>query len=398
MPIQEPQYPATSSAVVTAPATAAPALRPVLPGDGEAIHALLVANIAGVLEDRGRWLRRWQWQCWDNPFRQQRPAGWVMVDGERIVGHLGAVYVPLRVGRERKLGMIGADYAVSPDAVAQGGAFAGLQLAQAFFVSADRLVPLATTANAKTGAVFTRFGCTPVPWTSEFWRAPTTLAQQVRTCRGAASRIVRKLLTQPGGPILAGLAGRLYRAAGRRPRVPVPSDCRLEITTPRLACDLGRLHERAAEDVLAASRDALPVAVDRTTEYLNWRYTQHPERSNLSVLVLRSHDGSPAGAAFVFSEDRGPRRIAFVEDLITPPGRPDAARTLLAAALRLAGDRQADYLVTMTGRHELRPLYWELGFESRARSAPAAVINCPPAGGEPSSPAIHLELWHGAMF
>jgi hypothetical protein len=398
MPTNGPQHPAASTAATASPAAAALELRPALPGDGEAIHALLVANIAGVLEDRGRWLRRWQWQCWDNPFRQGRPAGWVMVDGERIVGHLGAVYVPLRVGRERKLGMIGADYAVIPDAVARGGTFAGLQLAQAFFASADQLVPLATSANDKTEAVFARFGCTPVPWTREFWRVPTTLAQQVRTCRGAASRVTRRLLTKPGGSILAGLAGLLYRAAGRRPVVPVPPDCRLETTTPRLACDLGRLDERAAEEVMAASQDALPVAVDRTSEYLDWRYAQHPERSNLSVLVLRSHDGSAAGAAVVFSEDRGPRRLAFVEDLIAPAGRPDVARTLLAAALGLAADRQADYLVTMTGRQELRPLYWELGFESRTRSAPAAVINCPPRGVEPSPLAIRLELWHGAMF
>ena len=65
---------------------------------------------------------------------------------------------------------------------------------------------------------------------------------------------------------------------------------------------------------------------------------------------------------------------AFVEDLIVLPGRPDVVRSLLCAALRLAADHQADYLVTATGRCELRPLFWELGFESRARSAPAAVI------------------------
>ena len=73
-------------------------LREVEPADGQAVHALLTANIPGVLEDRGRWLRRWQWQYWDNPFRADRPAGWVLTDGDHIVGHLGAVYVPFRVG------------------------------------------------------------------------------------------------------------------------------------------------------------------------------------------------------------------------------------------------------------------------------------------------------------
>lgn len=367
-------------------------LRTAEPSDGEAIHALLTANIPGIIGDRGRWLRRWQWQYWSNPFRGHRPAGWVLVDADRIVGHLGAVYVPFRVGLEHTLGIIGADYAVSADALARGGVFAGLQLAKAFFDAAENAVPMATTANEKTAAVFSRFGCLAVPWTQEFWRAPVTIARQIRACRGATSRIARKLLTQPGGSAVAYVAGQIYRATRRRPGIPLPPGCRLEITTPRLASDISRVADQSVR-----------VGIDRSADYFEWRYNQHPERANVRVITLRRDDASAVAGAFVFHEDRGPERLAFIEDLIVPANRPDAVRTLLCATLRLAADNDADTLITMTGRHEFRGIYWELGFESRARSAPAAVIRYravqPPtcSGGTPTLDT-HLELWHGAMF
>ncbi len=379
----------------TTPTVAVPGalrLRTVKPSDGEAIHALLAANIPGILGDRGRWLRRWQWQYWTNPFRGGRPAGWVLTDEEQIAGHLGAVYVPFRVGLEHAPGMIGADYAVSADALARGGIFAGLQLAKAFFDAATGTIPMATTANDKTAAVFTRFGCSSVAWTQEFWRAPVTIAQQIRACRGATSRIARKLLRQPGGSAIAHVAGQFYRATRSRPAIPLPSGCRLEITTPRLASDISRVADQSFR-----------VGIDRCADYFDWRYNQHPERANIRVITLRRDDASPVAGAFIFLEDRGPERLAFIEDLIVPADRPDAVRALLCAALQLAADNDADTLITMTGRHELRGVYWELGFESRARSALAAVIRyeaAQPPTGSGGTPALdaHLELWHGAMF
>ena len=71
-------------------------IRSVEPADGPALHALLVASIPDVLPDRARWLARWPWQCWGNPYRGERPVGCVLTDGDRILGHLGAVY---KIGR-----------------------------------------------------------------------------------------------------------------------------------------------------------------------------------------------------------------------------------------------------------------------------------------------------------
>ncbi|MDM8008192.1 MAG: hypothetical protein QUV05_18795, partial [Phycisphaerae bacterium] len=166
--------------------------RPVRPEDAVSLHKLLVAELPDIPADHQRWLARWNWQYRDNPFRQDRPAGWVLADGERVVGHLGAVYVPVIAAGRSAVGVIGADYVVSQDALKAGGTFAGLQLAQAFFEGTSACLHMATTANEKTGAVFGRFGCRPVDWTREFFRASTSLVQQIRTCRGGANRVVRR--------------------------------------------------------------------------------------------------------------------------------------------------------------------------------------------------------------
>jgi len=405
-------------------ARSAALLRPIEPEDAEAVHALLTRAIPDVLTDRQRWLARWRWQYWENPYRQDRPAGWVLANGGGIVGHLGAVHVPLRVGAARMPAVIGADYAVADDAVARDGVFAGLQLAEAFFSAAQESVALATTANEKTGAVFSRFGCRPVAWTREFWRAPTTLTQQVRAGCGTKSRIARRLLAGRVGSALCGALGRCCRWLHHAPAIPIPAGCRLETTVPQLAGDLGWIWEGFAWQAAVHDHTGPPgertkdgnagpgeddgpgmVSIDRTQAYWRWRYTRHPERDNVRVLVVRDGDGLPIGVAVVFLDERERHRIAFVEELITLPGRLDVMRTLLCAAIKLAYDHEADYLVTTPGRRPIRHVFRELGFESRARSAPAVVIR-PPGGSAAAGAAPdlfgsigqQLDFWHGEMF
>lgn len=424
-----------SASASSAPAPGRPlTLRPVEPHDGPALHDLLINNLSDVLCDRARWLQRWQWQAWDNPFRGQRSAGWVLADGDRLVGHIGAVYLPVCLGGAKRLGMIATDYVVAPDATARGGVFAGLQLAQAFFDAAGDLVALATTANDKTGAVFQRFGGEAADWTREFWRASTSLAQRIRACRGANSRLTRAMLAGGFGRTLGQALSRAYRRLNTEPAIPIPPGCWLETTVPQLAGDLpairsarcdfswpsakgpsgkgpsgkrrsgkgrsgkGRSREGPSAKTVPAG---VPFRVDRSLDYFQWRYVQHPQREQIRVITVRQREGQPIGGVIVFCEDRGTQRRAYVEDLLLAAPRPDIVRTLYTAALRHAAGQGADYLVTTTGRADLRPIFWELGFESRARNAPAVVVRLP---AEPASEPSHpqslgsLEFWHGAMF
>ena len=307
---------------------------------------------------------------------------------------MGAVYVPLRVGGERRIGQIVADYVISPDATARGGLFAGLRLAQAFVTASDGFVPMATTANDKTGAVLGRYGCRPVPWTRELWRAPATPAQEIRSCLGGSSRIVRRVLRTRMGTVFGDAAGWCSRASGFRPPLPLPGGCRLEVLE---APAIRKLEPLVG---LPPSSEAC-CTIDLSADYLDWRYARHPEWNDLRVLVIRRADGRAIGGAVVFCERIDKRRITFVEELVAPrceansPSEAAASdtpmvRALLCSALRVAVDLDADLLVTTTGRDDLRPLFWELGFESRTRNAPALVL--------PEEIANDPVFHHGMMF
>jgi hypothetical protein len=378
-------------------------------GDGPAIHTLLTSCIPDVLPDSARWLARWRWQYWENPFRRERPAGYVLADGDRVLGHLGAVHLPLRFRDAHVSGSVGADYAVCDEAVARGGMFAALELAQRLFADCKDCVVMATTANEKTGAVFGRFGCREVGWTREFWRASTDLPQQIRSCCGSKSRLVRRAINGRYGRWVAQALVACHQITGRLPPIPISRGCSLETTVPQLACDLGQLWESIwTNEILAhqgnPKNSRISLAVHRSQAYLEWRYARHPERDRIRVMVVRNREHRLLGAAVVFREERADRHVLYIEELLVVPHRRDVERTLLCAALRLARQGGAEYLVTSPGRRSIRHLYWELGFEDRARNAPAVVFSLPAHCdlAQSRDPAQrfenHIEFWHGMMF
>lgn len=386
-------------------------VRPVEPEDAPAVYRILSAGLDDVLPDGQRWLKRWRWQYWLNPYRLNRPAGWVLEDDGDIVGHLGAVYLPLRIGQQRMTGVVAADYVVAEQALKTGGMFAGLQLAQSLFDELQTFLILATTANDKTGAVFGRFGCRPVDWSREFWRIAAEPDQLYRLCRGGDSRAVRRLWNSPLRTLLAGWSRFSAKRLHSWAHVPIPVGCRLDENFPDSPSPIGRIYEQLVTGHFGAGMQLRPdvflrwpaaLGVDRSQDYLDWRYVHHPERENLRVLTVRDREKRPIGGAVIFMEDKGDSRRAYVEEMVVYPGRRDVMHTLYAAALRLAIRHEMQYLVTTSGRREIRPIFWELGFESRARSAPAVIVREQaeglPANVLPQPLADHFEFWHGEAF
>jgi hypothetical protein len=374
-------------------------LRAVQREDGPAVHALLRSALPGLPSDPDRWLARWTWQCWQNPFRESVPPGWVLIDERQIVGHLGAVCVPLWAPGARRTGMIGTDYVVAPAAVSRGGVFAGLQLAQAFFAAAEDRVPIATTANELTGAVFARFGCRAVSWTRELWRADTGLRGQVRSCVGVRSRPARRLLTGLPGRVVLPLLARAHGFLRRLPSVPLPGGMRLSSERPDGLCgSLAGLAGGPGEPAALAigGCTAAQPLLDRCEQYFRWRYTSHPERASVEVLCVRDGSDRLVAAAVVFHDHRQDGPVTWVEEVIGPGG-PDLLRTLYCAALRAAAAAGAKRLLTTGGHPAMRSLFWELGFESRSRTAPALVIR-PPAVDQPEWDPDSVEFWHALMF
>ncbi len=386
-------------------------LRPIERGDTEVVHRLLREGLTDVLADYSRWLARWKWQYWNNPFRFGRPAGYVLVHDGNVVGHLGAVYLPLRIGMDRYTGVVGCDYVVSPEATKVGGMFAGLQLAERLFADAENFLVMATTANDKTNAVFGRFGCKPIPWTREFWRAPADVGQLIRGLYGGNNRVIRRILSAPGGYWLTRQMSKGCRLLHHSPSVDLPKGCRLEISMPRSPCALGTVYEKQLSSKgahkhqgsaeVASPRPAL-FSVDRSQDYLDWRYVSHPERENIRTIAVNNEQGDPIGAAILFLEKTDRRFVAYLEELVVLLNRRDVLHTLFCTALDMAWRHGVDYLVTTGGRPAYRHIFWELGFESRARNAPAAVIQAGSRGiAEQMLPRPlenHIEFWHGDMF
>lgn len=381
-------------------------LRAVRQDDANDLHALLCRGLPDINGDPVQWRQKWQWQCWSNPYRDERPVGWVLVVQGRIVGHLGVVYLPMMIGGSRYVGAVGVDYIVDTQAQERGGTFSGLQLARTFFRETADCIHLATTANENTNAVFGRLGCRPVAWTNEMWRAPTTIEQQIRTIKGGASRVYRRLLRGSLGPITQRALQWPVRMSGGSIPLPLPSGCRLEVTTPRLAHDTGliwdilealTLDESVGSWLLSAA-----ITVERSRDYYAWRYARHPEHDAIRVLSVRDRHGPPIGLAVIHVTDRADHTVAYLEELLVLPQREDVVHPLVCAALYHSGELGADHLVMTTGRRALRPRFWEWGFEQRARSAPALLIAVPDDAiqGRTASRDIddRVEFWHGDMF
>jgi hypothetical protein len=342
--------------------------------------------------------------CWNNPFRDRRPAGWVFEAEGQIAGHLGVVCLPLRSAKTRILGLVGVDYAIDPEAKLDGLAFAGLQLAKALFDEGQDCAVLATTANDKTGAVFQRFGSIPVDWTKELWMAPATREQLVRTLLGGRNRILRRM----HGSVLGRPFLRSYLSLSgqrRMPRVQLAAGWRLDIRELDSSLDHVSLWNELTglsgrgDGCKAEADSAICFSVDHDIDFYTWRYDSHPDRSLIRVIQLRDSGGLLLGAAIVQLPELQQSDRAYIEALISAGDRRDVLYSLFSAALRLAYQDGAAALVTTAGCQAYRPMFWEMGFTSCARSGPAFVIKLPESlAVDASTLSGNLLFWHGAMF
>jgi hypothetical protein len=383
-------------------------IRPVVLADGESVYRLIGQAFDMVMPDLDAWLKYWKWKTWDNPFRADRSVGFAGEHAGEIVGYLGGVHIPLRIMGKHCIGVIPTEFSVSARADGSARGVLALQLAEAFCEEARQagVYVISTTSNEKTAAIFGRFDCMPVEWTKELWRAPVTLRQQIRSTWGGGHRLMRGVLNSPvGGGVLQVIAG-IYRVSGGRPSVRLPRGHVLCEEGPELLeRDVVELHTHL-EGASEASDQHTPfdVGVDRSSEYLKWRYLDHPDVEDVGVFVIRDRGQRLVAAEVVQVHARTDDRVAYVEELLFPSSRSDLAKRLLCAALNWAADRGAAYLFTAPGRVAYRSMYWELGFESRGRSAPAVVAQKTPPrqiGLDIDLAEVlsdQLELWHGGMF
>ena len=269
----------------------------------------------------------YRWKFFDNPHRVGEVPFWVLREGERMVGGIGAMPVRMRVfGREMR-GEFACDMFVERGRQRSG---LGTVLMDAYI--ADSPWPLMVNTSPSLHRFLVKRG---------FVDLTAALRFRVRILRPGAA-----LEARWGGlrGRVARLADPLLRAAlavrGRVLAGPVDPDVQVE--------------ERSSFGPWSdAIREAVEpehgVVVVRDQDYLRWKYQSHPLRSYRIVCATRT--GRPVGYATfrLRGGEQGADPLCAIQELFAPRAESAARRALLAhvaRAARAAGAQAVKILTT----------------------------------------------------
>ena len=235
---------------------------------------------------------RWTWSQVENLCPENSPK-WVLEAAGSVVGFLGTVPIPYRIGGRRVMTHSPSDFMVAPPY-----RFHGIRLLRECF----RVCEFSVTTDdvAATIAV------------SKFLKA-----RQAGTLR----RHVKVLDARPGlsrWPSLSVLPSLLWESAraGLALR-DVPSILRSPPVAPYTG-SFGPAFDRLFERCLSA--DPLQATVERDSRYLSWRYgSQSPQAHR--VVGVSEADGELAGYV-VCCASRDEAHRGFILELVTAPGTP----------------------------------------------------------------------------
>lgn len=218
------------------------------------------------------WVRLWK----DNPAvlagKAAQRIGWVLLDGEKIVGFLGSI--PLLYQFRGKTLTVAATCRF---AVEQG--YRGLShlLVNSFFRQKDVDLFLNTTATVGAGKMMTALRASPVPQQDYgrvlFWvLQPTQFAQTV-LYRTKAPQTLSRLMSAPGGLLIR--ADTAFRR--RRPALSAAGYDIRESCLEGLGPEFSRFWEERA-------REAPYLFAHRTPEILRWHFSAPGSRKTTTVL------------------------------------------------------------------------------------------------------------------
>jgi len=229
-----------------------------------------------------RYPERWEWLYKNNPFL---PAGfgvpsWTALDGERIIGHTGAMLVPVTFRGQTVLAAWSVDTYLLPEA---RGCGVGKAL-QAANQHAHRLF-MSLEMSPVNRAIKKKLGGEDGPATALFYRPLKVLYQQVseEVTNGLQHRFGRvgtmiALAGSVGGWQI--LCRYLDRQISRR-----DTACPFSSRHFSLMPVSGRFGD-AADELWSRVRERYTFAVERTSCYLNWKYFEQPFMPHQSYYVV----------------------------------------------------------------------------------------------------------------
>lgn len=300
----------------------------------EAQEGALRRFYAGAFPDRAAFLaEHWEWLYRVGRFPGIEPL--VLLDGERVVGHAGAIPVVLSHQGAQQTAIWFVDFSIVPELQGKGH---GKALTEAWMALCPRRV---TFCNDLSMRVFLKLGWTERPGAS-VRSLPLELSQPLRRRAGA--------LAAAAGPALSLGARAFVRAL----TIGAPA-----LDPKPLPLDAGGLSERL-DDPSAATR------VLRDADWVRWRLLENPRRDEHSLA-----EAGGVSAVFRLFNSLGRRRAHL---LVVGPGPAPARAAMVKGFARWALDRGADDL-------------WMAGSDEALLSAAAPILR--------RSRPVRF-AWHGA--
>lgn len=263
----------------------------------EQLHSLLYDT---DLAEQATWYPYvWKW-LETHPLADQMHR-WVIVDGDRVVGFLGATPQTYRINGQRVVAHTPGDYMIHPDY-----GFHALSLMRTYF----RTCPNTVTCDWLPAviAVQTRLGTKPVGQLEHFGKplVGAKLPLPMEKLPGIATRLATVAL----------------RAADALLCLGITRGVRLEVVD-----DFDERFDRFFE----RTTQAVPCQAEKDAAFLRWRYGPGSPHAEKRVLMA-TEGGEIAGYAVLRLTTTD--RAGYILDLTVAPGRDDVARMLLRHTVR----------------------------------------------------------------
>jgi len=310
------------------------------------------------------WLRRILWQA-RNPWQADVPLGFVLdADGE-VVGYHFVIVQPLWLDGRTVPVPFALDLFVAPEWRGLGH---GLALIRAIFQVAGSGPVFTTSANEVSEALWTRLGAERLP------RGEASLVRFRPSLRLAVAGLERLGLRLP----------RAIPPARSRPSIPLSADVGAGWVAEPLVAPYA-----AAAELWARIRSSFPLATDRSSEFLTWRYAAD---SPGGVLIGVRRPGGPLRGWYAYrltERGEGTRVCLFsVLDVMGPPDDREALAAVGRDVDRRVRALKADVLEVRGMRREFRRALQQ-ALRMHERRLPAN-----PFLGRLGSSAPAAEDWH----
>jgi hypothetical protein len=350
--------------------------------DKQAIFKFLPKAYTG--RSQYKFPERWEWQFEKNPFRRgcELPV-WIAVDeGGAVVGQIGAMFEPLRIGAEvHRLGWA-VDLVVLPECRGQK---VGFKLTTAIHHGSDILMALPMSEAFR--CFVTKLGSIPVDTVTVFGRVarfdpPHVLAAlRCRLQNRWSGKSLLWLLHFLGFDRL--IAALVNLSVGIRD-IGLSRYINADIAVTRID-----EFDQATDQFWNVVSPQFNAIVQRNSEYLNWKYVQQPHMDY--QLFTASRCGKLCGHVILRKTRPPESNSGIIADLLVPFEDRATIHSLLAFAVRYFKDQNVNHISAASSVDAYKNALSALGFRQEEDVTPLFHSRV-------ATPAIRSALAAGSWF